>query len=65
VVYGDQRVELITRGDSLFFIARNARNSLVNSEAALFRLGQHVEMKGRIQQKADGSLAFKFIAPDI
>jgi hypothetical protein len=63
--YGDLRGELVTRGDSLLFVTRDLRTSRITTETALFRLGQHVEMKGRIQQKADGSLAFKFIAPDI
>jgi hypothetical protein len=63
--YGDLRGELVTRGDSLLLVTKDQRTSRITTETALFRLGQHVEMKGRIQQKADGSLAFKFIAPDI
>lgn len=64
-LYGGQRVELTTRGDLMQAIIRDAKTSRVLSDNPVFRVGQHVELKGRIHKKPDGSLAFKFMLPDI
>ncbi len=63
--YGNQRAELLTRGEGMLYVTRNSRTSQVMSEYYLFRVGQHVDLKGRMQQKSDGTLAFKMIPPEI
>jgi hypothetical protein len=64
-IYGNQRVELVTRGEMMLYVTRDSKTSRVMNETYLFRVGQHVDLKGRMQKKADGTLAFKMIPPEI
>jgi hypothetical protein len=55
-----ERVEFVTREDRILYVTRDRTNARVLNEISVFRVGQHVELQGRLQKKADGSLTFKF-----
>lgn len=54
---GLNRIELVTRKNTIFCVTKDSKTFKVLAESPLFRLGQHVVLKGRMQQnRVDGSL---------
>jgi hypothetical protein len=61
----DSLITIQTRGDFMLATLRDPKTSRVLSEETVFRVGQYVELRGRVRKKSDGSLTFKFAPPDI
>jgi hypothetical protein len=60
------KLELVTRKNLMLCIVRDSRTSTVISEKPLFRVGQKVVLKGRMQQnRADGSLVLDVLPSQI
>jgi hypothetical protein len=60
---GKLELEISKRGDSLVTVFRSLRSAEIVSELPLYKVGQRVQLFGRIQKRGDGSLLFKFDAP--
>ena len=64
--YGGRKVEFVTRGDSMLYVTRDYKTARVMNENAVFRVGQHVVLNGRLQQtRAEGYLLFNILSPQI
>lgn len=50
-LYRNERAEFVTREDRILYVTRDSKNARVLNEISVFRVGQHVELQGRLQKK--------------